>query len=625
MSRSRRSAGGAVRGPSSALTSFLAGLGVEPSTRLTTWGDTSSLAQQNGEHQPSLAHDGPVIDPSEELDPAGAVTARNVVAGPAEAGDGTAQLEQGESSRKRQRDDSATPSPDRRAPVKKRTRGASIDSDDLDADYVVEAGPSSPMTAPTKSPPSVPTANGSKSVQPGPLKPVGEFMDCGQCSKRFTVTAYTKEHPTKPSTFLCVNCCYALGIDPFAKPKKVAIKKKVPGKKEDRAKVVHYEERKGVTPLGDLCIQMIGKCIEDVEQLGDIGGINMDKVCKIICKGRRLTTETAPLFYAADRDSLTMYDCTNLNSDAFISMGKLCPNLTSLHLHLCGQLSTEALSAWAKSFKRIKRLELYAPFLVRKAGWISFLKASGKRLEGFLVTQSPRIDLETIKVMVKSCPNITELRLAEVGQLDVDCISALHPLKKLKLLDLSFPGSTLSDESIIDLLAAVGSSIETLNLSDNPELTDAILPAIVKHCSRLQNLSLRNLVELTDEGVAAFFDTMQAQGRQGLTHIDLEKGHDLQDKALRALISHSGKTVEKLSLLGWRGVSKDQLNDLIKCGDLKEIDLGWCRDVTDFTIKDILDSCAKIEVVRVWGCNQLTDAVPRKKGVRVIGIETHTI
>ncbi|WVF71311.1 hypothetical protein IAT40_006114 [Kwoniella sp. CBS 6097] len=614
MSRSRRSAGGAVRGPSSALTSFLAGLGVEPSTRLTTWGDTSGLAQQDGEHQLTLAHDGPVIDPAEVLDPAGAVTARNVIAGPAEAGDGTAQLEQGESSRKRQRESTGDPSPDRRAPVKKRTRGASIDSDDLDADHIAEAGPSSPAAAHADSVAPAAASNTSLGVQPGPLKSVGEFMECGQCSKRFTVTAYTKEHPSKSSTFLCVNCCYALGIDPFAKPKKTAVKKKAPGKKEDRAKVVHYEERKGVHTLGDLCIQ-----------LGDIGGINMDKVCKIICKGRRLTTETAPLFYAADRDSLEMYDCTNLNSEAFISMGKLCPNLVSLRLHLCGQLSTEALSAWAKSLKRVKRLELYAPFLVRKPGWISFLKAAGKRLEGILVTQSPRIDLEVIQVLVKSCPNLTELRLAEVGQLDVDCVAALHPLKKLKSLDLSFPGSTLSDESIIDLLAATGNTIEVLNLSDNPELTDAILPAIAKHCPRLQSLSLRGLVELTDGGVAAFFGSMQAQGRPGLTHIDFEKGHDLQDKALRALINHSGKTIEKLSLLGWRSVSKEKLNDLAGCGQLKEVDLGWCRHVTDFTIKDILENCGNMEVIRVWGCNQLTDAVPRKKGVKVVGIETHSI
>lgn len=64
-------------------------------------------------------------------------------------------------------------------------------------------------------------------------------------------------------------------------------------------------------PLADTCIEIIGQYIEEVEALGDIGSINLDKVCKIICKSRRLTPETATLFYDVDRRELEMYDCTS--------------------------------------------------------------------------------------------------------------------------------------------------------------------------------------------------------------------------------------------------------------------------------------------------------------------------
>ncbi|WWC94339.1 hypothetical protein V866_001181 [Kwoniella sp. B9012] len=614
MSRNRRAAG-AVRGPSSALTSFLANLGVEPSHRITTWGDTSGLNANLTDDQPTLAHDGPVINPQDELDPAGAVTARNVVAGPSQAGDGTTELQNENKKRKRgggSDDDSEYNEPDA-----KKTRAASVDSDDLDAE---DPSPARPRKSQA---PKV-TADTAK-VTPGPLKPVGSFMDCGECTKRFTVTVYTKEHPSIPSTYLCVNCCYALGIDPFAKVKKAPQKKKVPGKKEDRAKVVHYEQKKGVSALGDLCIQIIGKYIEDVEQLGDIGGINMDKVCKIISKSRRLTAETAQLFYSADREDLSMYDCTRLTPEAFITISKLCPKLQSLNLQLCGQLSTDAVTAWGKSLKQLKRVELFGPFLVRKEGWLNLFKSVGKRLEGLLVTQSPRIDLETIEVLVKSCPNLVELRLAEIGQLTDDCLAPLQSLKKLKTLDLSAPGSPLTDEAVIALLSKIGGNLETLDLTDNPDLTDEILPAITAHCPRLRRLSLRNVVELTDEGVSDFFASLKKQNRPGLEWIDLEKGHDLKDSSLDALLAHSGTTVEKLNLLGWRDVSNDSLGGLAQCKNLKELDLGWCRQVTDFTIKDILDGCNEIESIRVWGCNQLTDAIPRKKGVQVIGVESHSI
>ncbi len=72
---------------------------------------------------------------------------------------------------------------------------------------------------------------------------------------RVPQTAYTKDHPTQPSSWLCVSCCYALGIDPFAKAKK-ASKPIAIAKKEDRAKIVHYEQRKGVASLGDMCIEV---------------------------------------------------------------------------------------------------------------------------------------------------------------------------------------------------------------------------------------------------------------------------------------------------------------------------------------------------------------------------------
>lgn len=309
-------------------------------------------------------------------------------------------------------------------------------------------------------------------------------------------------------------------------------------------------------------------------------------------------------------------------------------------------MSTEVVSHWAKTLKQLKRIELHAPFLVRKEAWIELFQAAGERLEGFLVTQSPRIDRETVHQLVKNCPNLTELRLAEIGRLDSEMLKELKPLKKLRLLDISSPADSLTDDAIVDLLEAVGDSIEDLNLADNFDLTDAILPAIVKYCPRLQSLCLRNLTELTDEGVTAFFGSLQAKGHQGLRCIDMEKGHELRDSALGALIAHSGETIEWLSLLGWKEVALEALNALVRCKNLKYLDVGWCRAVNNFWVKDVLDGCHAIEQVRVWGtwstflffffyglqylmnksgCNELSDGVPRKKGVKVIGIETHSI
>lgn len=61
----------------------------------------------------------------------------------------------------------------------KRARAASIDSDDLDADGPESAGPSEEPSPAKRGP----------QARPQPLKGIGEFMNCGECGKKFTVVS----------------------------------------------------------------------------------------------------------------------------------------------------------------------------------------------------------------------------------------------------------------------------------------------------------------------------------------------------------------------------------------------------------------------------------------------------
>lgn len=315
----------------------------------------------------------------------------------------------------------------------------------------------------------------------------------------------------------------------------------------------------------------------------------------------------------------------DLDHNAFVTLGLLCPNVESLNLQYCGQMLTDTLVHWSKQMRKLKHLELFGPFLVRKEGWIQFFKARGKALESLSITQSPRIDLETMEVLVKHCPNLRVLKLGEIGQLDSDFLVPIAKLKKLESLAITSPGGTaISNEAVDELLAAVGKTLTSLDLRYNAELGDEVLTSIAALCPKLTHLSLAH-VELSDAAVGRFFRDLKARRRPGLVHIDLEKGHDLAHEALSALIAHSGKTVRWLSLMSWRNVPADDVAALVACPNLAYLDLGWCRRVTDFTLKDLLEGCPALTHVRVWGCNNLTDRVPRKRGVKVVGIETHAI
>ena len=230
---------------------------------------------------------------------------------------------------------------------------------------------------------------------------------------------------------------------------------------------------------------------------------------------------------------------------------------------------------------------------------MEFFDKVGGRLTGLLITQSPRVDLEVIESLVKNCPGLTELRLAEIGQMSDVLLGPLGQLTDLRLLDLSSPGSELTDGAVSELLQKVGKNLEELDLSGT-DLTDEVLPAIARSCPQLKRLRLRHL-DLHDAAVASLFESLTRDGRPGLVEIDMEKGHELSGPALTALIQHSGRTMEKLSICGWSKTEAVALEQLAHCKVLRDLDIGWCRNVTDFVVKDLLDGCAELKLLRVWG------------------------
>lgn len=270
-------------------------------------------------------------------------------------------------------------------------------------------------------------------------------------------------------------------------------------------------------------------------------------------------------------------------------------------------------SAWAASLPNLKRIELLGPFLVRPPAWQTFFRAHSG-LEGFLITQSPRFDIECMRVLVESCPNLKELRLKEVGKLSDEFLECIKPLSgQLTYLDLSYPGdpAALSERAIIDFLEAVGSGLDHLDLSGHADVTDALLfQGIKPHVLSLTTLVLANTPDLTDAGVGEFFGNWKAAR---LSTLDLSRNQDLADVALKALLAHSSEDLTHLNINGWKSVSEDALKLIPKSAHvLRKLDVSWCRSVDDWFVKSVLERCEYLEELKVWGCGRLTENCARK-------------
>lgn len=199
-------------------------------------------------------------------------------------------------------------------------------------------------------------------------------------------------------------------------------------KKRARAvknKDVLTKEKPALKSLTKSCIEVIGKAIEDVEDFGDIGHVNKDKVCQIVCKNRDLTSETVKLFLDAANTSLALYDCTRLEPEALRMLANLCPNLETLRLFMCGFMDNETIMHYATRLTKLKHLQLYAAFLVRKEAWNAFfasLKDQGRTLEGFMIRQTPREQQSILLEVGISSPSRINLRLILLPLLQVSKI-----------------------------------------------------------------------------------------------------------------------------------------------------------------------------------------------------------
>lgn len=303
-----------------------------------------------------------------------------------------------------------------------------------------------------------------------------------------------------------------------------------------------------------------------------------------------------------------------LTPPALCTLASLNPSLRNLRLDFCGHMDDTVASAWAAALPNLRRVELLGPFLVRANGWQTFFRAHPD-LEGFLITQSPRFDIDCMRVLVESCPKIRELRLKEVGKLSDEFLVELKPLGgQLTHLDLSYPGRSdaLNEAALIELMSHVGSALEHLDLSGHAAVGDAVLFRGLKpHARTLKALTLADCLEVTDAGVAEFFESWQAGTR--LSTLNLSRNPDLKDAALKALLAHSGEELVELNINGWKDVSEDALKGVSqKASKLRKLDVGFCREVDNFFVKDVLDRCPDIKEIKVWACQRVTEVCKRK-------------
>lgn len=464
-------------------------------------------------------------------------------------------------------------------------------------------------------------------------KPVpGQLDHCEICSKRFTVTPYSKTGPD--GGLLCLPCGKELDKD--AKADKKAQPKKPAGRKRRKMESDRLDglAMGGAKTLQQLCIEKVAQYHEDVDELGDMPFTVMDRLSEIFAKKRLLNSRTVKMFVRSDLDSIAIHDAAYLEVDDYKEMFAVAPQIRKLVLRNACQFKDEAVEYMMYRCEKLDFLQLYAPNLVTNPMWHKLFKHYGGKLETIkLQWLDAAFDDNTVKEMVEDCPNIKRLKLKlcrRVGEASVAFISELGNLEHLSLQTTQ----PCTAAALVHLITAVGSGLRTLSLEKFIDADDTALAAIRDNCHKLSKLRLSENDVASDAGFAALFTDWK---NPPLRHADFNSTRDIDnnnphgpDNAIglasagfKALMAHSGSALICLDISSCRHITLEAFLDVFSGAhiypNLETINLSFCNTVDTGVVAGIFKSCPALRQITAFGCFEVLDVVvPR--GIALIGV-----
>ncbi|CAI5756694.1 unnamed protein product [Candida verbasci] len=398
------------------------------------------------------------------------------------------------------------------------------------------------------------------------LKKFGELDQCIDCGKSIQLTVYSRFIKEKVG-YLCDECNQILkNREKQAKQNQLNARKK----RKRTAQALLNKTTIKLPKLQDVCIKKITSNITDVDALGDIGQLNLDKISMILSKNRSLNDQTMTLFLSPELKSLSFWDCSDVDSDSLNKIAAFCPNLKSLTLFMCGQLHNDNLQYFATNLKNLKEFRLNGPFLISAKMWIEYFNIIKDQLNKFELRNTHRFTKDSLTALLENCgKKLTSLKLSRLdGLVDQDVYNEV-PEKissnSLTHLEISYPPreECVTDDTLIKILEKCGESLISLNVDGCIGLTDKFLiEGVCKYCINLQHLSMRQLDQVTNEGFSQAFDAYSKINAGGLIEVDLTKCDDIGDEAIYSLLNHSSHTLVELSINSLYRITKDFLSQI---------------------------------------------------------------
>jgi DNA repair protein RAD7 len=193
----------------------------------------------------------------------------------------------------------------------------------------------------------------------------------------------------------------------------------------------------------------------------------------------------------------------------------------------------------------------------------------------------------------------------------------------------------IENETLIDMINAVGPQLETLSLRSFKDLDNSVLDAIHNSCVKLKKLRIMDNDSATDSGWAALFTNWS---NRPLEFVDISEVRDIDNTnpdgpeepigvagdGFAALMKHSGKTIRHLNISSCRHIPLDTLLEVFALGasfpKLEHVDMSFVQYIDDVSLIGLFKAApATLKKVTLFGCFGVTTDVIVPHRVVVIG------
>ncbi|KAI1811591.1 RNI-like protein [Poronia punctata] len=571
-----------IRGPQSALTDFLASQNIS-AARIRA----EALARRN-----AAASSATTTDPNQQVENQddGEETEFDEVATAA-----LAEARRKARMEKRQKQQEAIAKIKESKAYKKRKRGAESESDDELAEALV------------------------RSVAPLP----GQMSNCDICSKRFTVTPYSRAGPN--GGLLCSPCGREIAKDEDAKKKqqkkRVCVPKGTAGRRKLQSRILDGTYTVGARPLMTLCIETLAKNIHLANDLGDLPVPVIDRIARLLSKSRLVDSRTLDLFLQPHHEVINVYDAAKLSSDDLIRIFQRVPQLKRLKLRNAIQFTDHVMDYLMTRETALESLYIHGANLLSEDKWAQFLAKKGSSLKELNIQYTDKhMNDNVVEQIQKQCPNLERLKICHNQELSDEGIKKMAGMEELRHVSLQTLKKTTT-EPYVEVVQSLGPQLETFSLQGVVGVDDRLLDALHENCTSLDKLRITDSNFMTDAGFARLFlgwknKPLSFLDLQKCRYVDASKPRvnehqvGLCSKGFEALMAHSGQDLRHLNVHACRNISRDSFESVFAEGklypQLRYLEVSFCEEVTDHIVGCIFRSCPNLKEVNVFGCMKVS-------------------